>query len=70
MSTPAFWQQAWDEAQPQIEAIQHSLRQLPLVRARTLRVGQLDAEILDQELLQLLKEPISKALSLLSVSTG
>lgn len=66
MSTPAFWQQAWDDAQPQLEAIRHSLRELPLIPARTLRVGQLDAELLDQELLQLLKEPISKALGLVS----
>jgi hypothetical protein len=32
-----------------------------------LRVGQLDAEMLDQEVLQILKAPLEKALGLISV---
>jgi peroxin-2 len=72
-----FWQQAWDQAQPQIEAIRSSLGTgtTPLVsqsvqghvKGHALRIGQLDAELLDHELLQLLKEPVSKPLRLISV---
>jgi peroxin-2 len=67
MSIPASWQLAWDNAQPRIQAIQHSLAHTNPSLSQPARVGQLDAEILDQELLQVLKEPISKALGLLSV---
>ena len=34
---------------------------------RIMRVGQLDAELLDQELVQLLCEPLKKALNLVNV---
>jgi peroxin-2 len=67
MSIPASWQLAWDNAQPRIQAIRHSLVHTDPSQSQLARVGQLDAEILDQELLQVLKEPISKALGLLSV---
>ena len=36
--------------------------------ARITRVGKLDAELLDQELVQMLQEPLHKALSLINVS--
>jgi hypothetical protein len=35
-----------------------------------MRVGQLDAELLDQELASMLKEPVNKALGQLGVSSG
>lgn len=67
MSIPAPWQQAWDGAQPRLEAIRSSLARLPSLPAQPARVGQVDAELLDQELLHLLKEPIAKALGIISV---
>jgi peroxin-2 len=57
----------WDSAQPKLVEIQASLSELKLENPRIIRVGQLDSELLDQELAQLLKEPIDKALSLISV---
>jgi peroxin-2 len=68
MSHPAFWQQAWDDAQTRIDTFRQSLGPIRPSEGRTLRVGQFDAEILDQELLQILKAPIEKALGLISVS--
>ena len=64
------WQQAWDQAQSQLSSIRESLSTFPRYAPRVLRVGQLDSELLDQELLQLLKEPITKALGLIQVSFG
>ncbi|KAG8777927.1 peroxisome assembly protein (Peroxin-2) [Serendipita sp. 397] len=65
MAFPAFWQQAWDDAQPRLEAIRSSMDSLIAMPSRPLRVGQVDAENLDQELLQLLKDPLIKSLSLI-----
>ncbi|KAJ7178999.1 Pex12 amino terminal region-domain-containing protein [Mycena filopes] len=53
---------AWEGAQTRLAQI----RALPFTEApslRTIRVGQLDAELLDQELVHLLQEPLSKALN-------
>ena len=58
---------AWNRAQPKLAQIQASLAKGKLGNPRIIRVGQLDSELLDQELLQLLQEPINKALSLISV---
>ncbi|KAJ7276540.1 Pex12 amino terminal region-domain-containing protein [Mycena haematopus] len=52
---------AWDSAQTrlvEIRALTGNYGVLP----RAIRVGKLDAELLDQELVQLLQDPISKAL--------
>ena len=57
----------WDSAQPKLAEIQASLSKIKLENPRIIRVGQLDSELLDQELVQLLKEPIDKAMSLISV---
>lgn len=67
MPAQDFWQQAWEEAQPRLDSIRSSLVALPSIRQQSLRIGQLDAELLDQELLQILKEPVNKALGLVSV---
>ena len=61
------WQQAWDSAQPRLQAIRQSLPDFPLVAPRVLRVGQLDAELLDQELLQILTDPLAKGIGLVQV---
>ena len=63
------WQQAWDLAQPRLQAIRQSLPTFPQATPRVLRVGQLDAELLDQELLQILTDPLAKAIGLIRVCT-
>lgn len=60
-------QTVWEAARPSLAAIQSSINPSKPLDSRVLRVGQLDAELLDQELAQVLQEPITKALSLLSV---
>ncbi|KAF8489122.1 Pex12 amino terminal region-domain-containing protein [Gautieria morchelliformis] len=62
------WQQAWDLAQPRLQAIRQSLPTFPHATPRVLRVGQLDAELLDQELLQILTDPLAKAIGLVKSS--
>ncbi|KIJ70092.1 hypothetical protein HYDPIDRAFT_51693, partial [Hydnomerulius pinastri MD-312] len=64
----ATWQQAWDAAQPALSSIRNSLGTTPSPIPRTVRVGQLDSELLDQELVHLLYEPLQKALSVANVS--
>lgn len=66
-STAPFWEQAWKDAQPALDLVRASLSSLPAVSPRILRVGQLDAELLDQELIGVLKEPVNKALGQIKV---
>ncbi|KAF6762348.1 peroxisomal biogenesis factor 2 [Ephemerocybe angulata] len=66
MSTPSAWETAWASAQPAISTIQTSLGQSSSPDPRIIRVGQLDSELLDQELSSLLQEPINRALPLIS----
>ena len=61
------WEDAWRAAAPALTTIQEDLAHSPSPVSRVIRVGQLDAELLDQELSTLLQEPITKALSLISV---
>ncbi|KAK7061936.1 Pex12 amino terminal region-domain-containing protein [Favolaschia claudopus] len=53
---------AWDRAQTRLVEL-GALSWAGGPATRTIRVGQLDAELLDQELVHLLQEPISKALN-------
>jgi peroxin-2 len=65
---PSFWQRAWDEAQPYLQQQSASSPgTLTTISERVNRVGQLDAEVLDSELVQLVQEPINRALSLVNV---
>lgn len=66
-TTLDFWREAWDAAQPRLEILRNSATRAPL--SRPLRVGQLDSEQLDNELLSILKEPLAKCLDLIKVST-
>lgn len=61
------WQTLWDEAQPTLEDIQQTYAQRNSPAPRISRVGKLDAELLDQELVQVLQEPLLKALNLINV---
>ncbi|KAI0796613.1 Pex12 amino terminal region-domain-containing protein [Abortiporus biennis] len=65
-NTTAVWQRLWDEAQPRLRAIEATLSSQSTPSPRISRVGQLDSELLDQELLQLLLEPLTKALNLVN----
>lgn len=59
---------AWNAAQERLPGLRAALSALPHPTAATVqRIGQLDAEQLDQDLVQLLKEPITKALGLFHV---
>ncbi|KAF5363644.1 hypothetical protein D9756_000498 [Leucocoprinus leucothites] len=58
----------WQSAAPRIASIHASLSSTEVPEQRAMRVGQLDAELLDQELAGILQEPIIKALSLLNYS--
>jgi peroxin-2 len=64
-----IWQQAWDAAQPRLHSIQNVLASptFPVPNSRIIRVGQLDAELLDAELVHILTEPVSKALATVNV---
>ena len=61
------WEEIWERSQSSLEAIRNSVSTLTLPTPRVLRVSQLDAESLDAELVQLLQEPIAKALSVVNV---
>lgn len=61
------WEEIWETSQSTLEAIRNSVSTLTSPTPRVLRVSQLDAESLDSELVQLLQEPITKALSVVNV---
>ena len=62
----AAWQRIWDESQARLSSIRESLHDGPMPTSRVTRVGKLDAELLDQELVQVLQDPLAKALALLN----
>lgn len=62
-----LWQQAYSSAQPALSSIRDTLGSTTSPYPRIMRVGQLDAELLDQELVQLLCEPLQKSLNLVNV---
>ncbi|GJJ07306.1 hypothetical protein Clacol_001507 [Clathrus columnatus] len=68
MNPPFSLQQAWKDAEPSLARLKQQLQEFPNMLGRTLRVGQIDAELLDQELLQILSGPVSKALGLINSS--
>lgn len=66
-SSYAAWQRVWDESQARLSSIRESLTQEATPTPRVTRVGKLDAELLDQELVQVLQDPLAKALALVNV---
>ncbi|TBU32716.1 peroxisomal biogenesis factor 2 [Dichomitus squalens] len=58
------WQDAWNSAQDTIARIRDDVASSSSPSPRITRVGKVDAELLDAELVQVLKEPLTKALSL------
>ncbi|TRM67666.1 Pex12 amino terminal region-domain-containing protein [Schizophyllum amplum] len=67
MSNRTAWEDAWERALPRISSLRDTLSRNPIV-SRVTRVGKLDSELLDQELVQLLEEPLKKAFSLLNTN--
>ena len=65
----AAWEDAWERALPRISSLRTSLATNPIV-SRVTRVSKLDSELLDQELVQLLEEPLKKAFALINVSAA
>ncbi|KAL1747674.1 Pex12 amino terminal region-domain-containing protein [Schizophyllum fasciatum] len=65
MAGRTAWEDAWERALPRLSSIRETLSTNALV-SRVTRVGKLDSELLDQELVQLLEEPLRKAFSLLN----
>lgn len=61
------WEDVWNNARPRLSSIQDTLRSLNSPRSRIIRVGQLDSELLDLELVNILVEPLRKALELVNV---
>lgn len=61
------WQEAWDAAQPTLSTIRASYILDDAPAPRPLRVNQLDSELLDQQLVHLLCEPLQKALGVVNV---
>ncbi|KAI0750821.1 peroxisomal biogenesis factor 2 [Daedaleopsis nitida] len=64
----ASWRNAWLNAQQDIARIRADIASAPPPDLRITRVGKVDAELLDAELIQLLKEPLTKALSLVDTA--
>ncbi|PWN29762.1 hypothetical protein BDZ90DRAFT_249657 [Jaminaea rosea] len=58
-----FWSQAASDAHPRISQIRRRLPHFPSAPLRIQRVSQLDAELLDEELLTLLFEPVKTSLA-------
>lgn len=61
-SVPRFFEEAYARAVPQIARIRARLPQFASPPLRVHRVSQLDADLLDQELAELLVEPVRSAL--------
>ncbi|KAL4076105.1 Pex12 amino terminal region-domain-containing protein [Scleroderma yunnanense] len=62
------WQEAWDAAQPKISLIRGLYNTSDSPTPRPLRVNQLDSELLDQQLIHLLCEPLQRALGVVNTS--
>lgn len=61
------WQDAWNSAQDTIARIRADATSSSSPAPRVTRVGKVDAELLDAELVHLLKEPLTKAMNLVDV---
>ncbi|KAJ2855797.1 hypothetical protein FB639_006190, partial [Coemansia asiatica] len=58
------WQQAWRETEARLQSTTRAAAAHSVV-SRNARVNKLDADLLDTELTDMLREPVSKAMSLL-----
>ncbi|KIM46051.1 hypothetical protein M413DRAFT_301650 [Hebeloma cylindrosporum] len=67
-SIPSVLEDAWNKVQPSLTGIRDALSSQESPHPRIIRVGQLDSELLDQELAHLLQEPVTKALSFINAA--
>ena len=65
ISQEQYWKRVWNEVQPKLHAWSSSAHNEG--RQYSSRVNKLDAELLDEEILQTLQDPLSKALRLINV---
>ena len=68
MRAPPFCEEAFRRAKPEVRAIRARLPSFSSPPLRVQRVGQLDAHLLDEELTNLLAEPVKSALRKVSPS--
>ncbi|KDN52627.1 hypothetical protein K437DRAFT_232002 [Tilletiaria anomala UBC 951] len=61
----AFWEARHETAKPSIESLRRRLSHFPSPPLRIQRVGQLDADLLDRELLEILLAPMKDAVNLI-----
>jgi peroxin-2 len=63
------WNSSWKEIQPALRKVRRSMASLRTSSLKVMRVSQLDSDILDIELVDILKEQLWNALSLFKVGT-
>lgn len=69
-TTDTEWNSNWKEIQPALRKVRRSMASLRTSSLKVMRVSQLDSDILDIELVDILKEQLWSALSLFKVYTG
>ncbi|KAL0577075.1 peroxisome assembly protein (Peroxin-2) [Marasmius crinis-equi] len=62
-TSSSTWENVWNSVQPSLATARDYLRAIDAPNPRVIRVGQLDSELLDQELVQLLQDPLTKSLA-------
>ena len=62
-----FWDPDWKRVQAPLSALRRQLASFPSPPLRIMKVSQLDAELLDDELLETMKEQLWSAFSLFKV---
>lgn len=67
-TTDTEWNSNWKEIQPALRKVRRSMASLRTSSLKVMRVSQLDSDILDIELVDILKEQLWSALSLFKVS--
>ncbi|KAF9586225.1 peroxisome assembly protein (Peroxin-2) [Lunasporangiospora selenospora] len=69
MNTPTpFWESDWNKVQAPLTALRRQLASFPSPPLRIMKVSQLDADLLDDELLETMKEQLWSAFSLFKPS--
>ncbi len=66
--TNAFWKKDWSNVQSSLSSLRRSLASFPSSPLRIMRVSQLDADLLDFELFDMLKEQLWLSFSLFKVN--
>lgn len=68
-NTTPFWEPDWKRVQAPLSALRRQLASFPSPPLRIMKVSQLDADLLDEELLETMKEQLWSAFALFKVST-